>query len=198
MASTRVTTQPTTEFITLVQAKNYLRLDQTADDDYVGDIIKRARHQCELMTGYALYTQTLLSVVETDPYQFGPFSGIHSTQLRITLPYAPVQSIAHLFYESDSNVWTEQVDLTVFNIDYDDLPCSIILGTGQRLDAKMTPEGVFRFKVAYVAGFTAVEGAPPNIIQAMYMYLNVYYSNRDNAAEEATACNLLMQERIWQ
>lgn len=194
--TTRVITQATSEPITRVQAKNYLRVDFTTDDSLIDDCITRARKMCEQTTGLALAPQTLLSIVETDSNIRGAFSGARTSVPFLYLPYSPVSSVTAISYETDRNIYTD-TDVTNFSIDYESKPCNLVLNKGVELQAMPTQYGTYKFKVTYVAGFTSLYDIPANIITAMYMYVSMFYSNRDNEEMTCAAQCLLLREKIY-
>lgn len=202
--TTQVTTQPSTEPIALADAARYLRIDYTADNSFITSCIQRARRKCEDITGLRMYTQVNKSVVETDKYVHGRFSGIvydsyndrYNAPIRLYLPYSPVTSISSISYESDFNVWTS-IDPVNFNIDYDDLPCSFVLQRGIELHAMLTEQGTYRFKVVYTVGYTDITAISPTIIDAMYKLMASYYTNRDDTCTNSAAIEMLLSEKIY-
>lgn len=70
-----VLTPPSAEPITLTQAKAYLRVDFTDDDQVISDIITRARVRCETVTGRAFCTQQIQEVFTIERPPGGEVSG---------------------------------------------------------------------------------------------------------------------------
>lgn len=64
------TALPTTEPVSLAQAKNYLRLDAgfVSDDAWIGDLVTSAREHIEKVTGRALAQRTFRQVMDSMPY----------------------------------------------------------------------------------------------------------------------------------
>ena len=86
----KVSTAPSSEPITLAEAKLYLRVDTTADDALITALITAARETVERYTSRALVTQTITQVLDCFP-GFGFRLAVH-----------PVQSITSITYK-DSN-----------------------------------------------------------------------------------------------
>lgn len=73
--SYKVTVPPTTEPVSLQEAKDWLRVDWTADDALLSTLISRARSLCEGVTHRALATQTIQHVETIERPEGGELSG---------------------------------------------------------------------------------------------------------------------------
>ena len=75
-----ISTIGTTEPITLAEAKNYLRINNTQDDDYITDLIINARKECErFLNSDILAKQRSIYFADLDD--------------AINLPYAPIATV---------------------------------------------------------------------------------------------------------
>jgi len=85
-------TAPIKEPISVVDAKNHMRVDTSADDALIASYIKAARKKCESYSGLALITQSIDMYLDTWPS--GP----------VWLPKPPLQSITSWkYYDEDDN-----------------------------------------------------------------------------------------------
>lgn len=83
MMRTEITTTPV-PIVTLAEAKTWLRVDHTADDDLIEDvIIPAAQRRIEMATGLMLSAGTEVKV---------EYTGIESA-MYVDLPFAPVTSV---------------------------------------------------------------------------------------------------------
>lgn len=88
MYEVSITSEPTSEPVTLTELKSHLRVDSSLDDTELGDKLSEARKSIEQMTNRAFFTQTrTLS-----------FSHFDYRTDRIYLPGAPVASISSVTY----------------------------------------------------------------------------------------------------
>lgn len=68
MAGLTIETQPTNEPVTITQAKNFLRIDDTDDDLLVLALIQAAREACEVFTGRSFCNKGYLMTLDSFPY----------------------------------------------------------------------------------------------------------------------------------
>lgn len=102
--SLTLVTAPTTEPLTLQQAKNHLRLDHDEDDSLLRNLITTAKAYVEGQTHRALITQTWDYAID-----YGWPYGAHGRSIR--LPLNPVASITSISYvDSSGNSQTLAAD----------------------------------------------------------------------------------------
>jgi hypothetical protein len=68
MAGIIVQNQPTAEPVTLQQAKNFLRVSITDDDDLIGFLITAAREACETFCSRSLAVKSYIQTMDSFPY----------------------------------------------------------------------------------------------------------------------------------
>ena len=166
MASNELVTAATSEPITATEAKLYLKVDDTADDDLIDDQIAAARSLCESLTGRRFIDTTMrLSL-----------SGWPSDDV-IVLPSSPLSSVT-----------------TVKYIDTDGVLTTLAEGTDYQVSKKSTPGRVKPFygtywpalrldfdpvQVTYVAGYSATAASVPDQIkQAIKWVIGHMYAAR--------------------
>ena len=154
---------PSIEPITLSEAKTFLRVDGSAEDTLLGDMIKAVRIAAEDATGKSLITQSWkITYADHAPCD-------------VPLPYGPVQSVTSV------KCFSEAGEETTMNAElYHVHPA------GERLVLETVVSG-HRIEVVYVAGFgDAATDVPMNIRQGMLIHLLHLYAQRDTiAAPEA-------------
>lgn len=164
-----VTTPPTTEPISLAEAKLQCRvLSGVLDDDALLAIyIAAARQEAEQKTGRALLTQTITEYFPT-------WSGCYE------LAVYPVQSITSVSYIPDGA--TDYTPLTADTHYFTDLisaPAQVQHPNGFAYPALSERPNPVR--ITYVAGNTQASDVPPTIRQAMLLLIAAYYEHREDA-----------------
>ena len=155
MQSTTITDRPG-PCITLAEARAWLRLDHTADDSLLSDIIiPGAQDKLEQATGLCLSGDTLV-VVEVSA---------DSNDGEIHLPFAPFDEII-------------DIELSDVSIAADDYTI-----TGGSLYPVLNVSAGLKCKIEYLAGFTTgngynVAGIPPALKVAVLMQTAYDYENR--------------------
>lgn len=114
MTAFKLTVPPSVEPVSLADAKLQARIDTTADDALVTDLIIGARQWVEQYTGRALITQTWQlwldlwpGAVEKwwDGVRDGPVTGLDDIST-ITLPRAPLQGVNSVQYFDNTDTAT--------------------------------------------------------------------------------------------
>lgn len=173
----QVITHPTTEPITLQQAKDHLKVDVSDDDDLINVLITAARQSAEQYTNRAILTQTVEEF-------FKCFEDIR-------LQRNPVQSVTSVTYTD-----TEETNQTWSDTDYSLFltaePAKILLKTGKSFPTDVV-DRANAVKVTYVAGWTQASDVPKPIIQAMLLMIAKWYDNRaDSVKKLPTASQYLL------
>ena len=102
-----ITSEPSSEPVTLTEMKAHLRVDHSLDDTELNSKISEARKAVEGRTNRAFFTQTRALY----------FDYFNHAENKILLPGAPVASITSVVYvdvNGDSQTWTSsEYDLRV-------------------------------------------------------------------------------------
>jgi uncharacterized phiE125 gp8 family phage protein len=160
---------PAVEPLSLAEAKVWLRVDTTSDDDVIGALIASARLVVEALVRRVLVAQTWRIALDS-----APASGF-------LLPISPVRSIAAVrVFPLAGPAQTLPADM--YALDQD-------LGTG-RLVFNMTPPSPGRlrdgFEIDFVAGFSdTAAGVPAPLRQAMRILIARWYENRGDVEADA-------------
>ena len=147
------TVVPTAEVVTLVEAKNYLRVDYNEDDDLIEALINTAQTRLEQYAGVAMTPRTLKVVAYVDSF--------------IELPYVPTNIISKVEYW-DNATWVEmQIG------DYE------ILGeTTKKIYMTSIYQNEFRF--TYTCGYTTT---PQTMKTALLKMVSDLYEYRESSVE---------------
>lgn len=160
---------PAVEPLSLAEAKTWLRVDTTADDDVIGALIASARLVVEALVRRVLVAQTWRIALDQ-----APASGF-------VLPLSPVRSITAIrVFPLAGPAQTLSAD--IYALDQD-------LGTA-RLLFNATPPAPGRlrdgFEIDLVAGFSDTPaGVPAPLRQAMRILIARWYENRGDVEADA-------------
>ena len=155
----RLVTAPASEPVTLAQAKTFLRVEHTADDEAITRAITVARQAAEQYLRTALLSQTW------------DYSVANPAPTKIHLPFGPAQSISSITLTTEAgatstmNTANYRLSVSGFSVLFDPPVCI----------EKMT--------VRYVAGIaTTVADIPLAIVQGILHHIAVMMENRDGTA----------------
>jgi len=168
--SLKEVTLSTTPLFTTAEAKDFLKVDTTADDTLIDNLIKAATESCQIYTNqYFLNT-----VVE--------WSEIY------TLYKSPVSSITHIKYY-DSNDTEQTWADTNYILDDVSKPARIGLAVDATLPS--LSDRINAVHVKYTVGYgTASTDVPDGIKQAVLLTLGNWYENRQTVITGRTATEL--------
>lgn len=163
----RLVTPPTSEPVTLEQAKAHCRVVVPDDDALLIDLISFARDYVEDQTGVCFLTQTWEQTLDNFPYMNQP----------IDLLRWPVQSITSLVYtdaQGDSFTW----DPSNYLINKTSKPPRIA-PVFAKFWPLLTLQTLANVTITMVAGFTDVANLPFRYRQALLMVIAHWYENRE-------------------
>lgn len=165
MTSLTLLTPPATEPVTLVEAKQHLRMDTTSDDALITNLIVAARLLAELWTGRSLITQTWLMRLDA-----APVSNF------VRLPKAPLQSVSFIKTYDDADVASVFAASNYF-VDTASAPSRVILRLGASWPSvARTANG---FELQFVAGYGPNgSDVPAPIRQGLLMHIARLYAQR--------------------
>jgi uncharacterized phiE125 gp8 family phage protein len=164
---------PAIEPVALADAKRWLKLETSDDDDVVGALITAARLMLEAQIRRMLITQTWRLIYDRWP-----------NGRLIKIPLAPFQSLTAMRVY-DVNGAAQAVNASLYHLDSAPDLARIIFGAPQPNPGR-NDAGI---ELDVVVGYGATpESVPEPLRQAIRMIVTGWYENRGDAgAEEATA-----------
>lgn len=162
----RLQTAPTSEPVTLADAKNHLRVDIDDDDALIAGLIVAAREEFENQADKTLFTTTYRLVLDTFPHSY-----------IISLPRPPLVSVASLVYTLD-----DDTDVTLPTSDYfvdtNAWPGRVVLRDGYNWPSVTLRESS-AVVITYTAGYASTANIPQRYKQAILLLVGHWYENRE-------------------
>ena len=158
--------EPEEEPLSLADAKLFLRLDHSADDALVTELVRAARRHVEALTARRLVTQTWRLVLD-----HWPDDGV------VHLPIAPVMAV-------------EAARLRAANGAETVLDTSAWVLNGQRLHVPVRPSALRPFagiEIDLIAGYGGAEDVPPGLVQAIRLLVAHWYEHRADALPDGAS-----------
>lgn len=158
-------TPPTSEPVTLTEAKAHLRVSTSSEDTPIGLMITAAREYVELYTGVSLMTRTWALTL-------GAFAD------PIELPRGPVASIDAVEYV-DANGDPQTIDAADYELDVASTPAQLV-----RADGFSWPElgaTANAVTVTYTAGMDTFPTEFTDLKLAILLMIGHFYLNREAA-----------------
>lgn len=162
----QITTGPSLEPVTAVEAKKQLRVEHNDEDDLIQHLISVARRKVEQETGRLLLSQTVN--VRWDSW---PACGY------LSLPYYPVSSVTHVKY-LDENGALQTWASSNYSTDLYGMEARIVPNPDAYIpDVGDYPNAV---QVEYVAGAAAIGDVPAELKHAILVELTMLYERRED------------------
>lgn len=161
----KLITAPTTEPVSITEAKLHLRVDHSDEDTLITNLIKVAREMAEDATWRALFTQTWELRLDDWP------------TLPLKLPKAPLQSIASIKYVNESGV-EATVANTVYEADTYSEPGRLCFKKDQQWPS-VTLYGQGGVRIQFVCGWASTAAIPYKIKAGMLLAIGHLYENRE-------------------
>lgn len=162
--TTRRTTLPSTEPITLAEAKLHLRVDVTDSDAYITTLIKVARNACEERLERAIPSSGWTLTLDKFP-------------TAIKLEYPPVISVASVSYIDTAGV-VQTLASSEYIVDIISEPGYIVPAVDKSWPD--TQDRINAVIVVYTAGYATV---PTPLTQWMLLAIGDMFANRERSAE---------------
>ena len=184
--------KPTSEPISLAEAKSHLRVDDTADDEFITSLIQVARERVEDYTRRAIITQTWDYVLQDWP-----------DDDYITLPLGNLTSVTSVKYKDEDGTETTLTVTTDYLVECNGPELGrIVLPT----DVSWPTDDLYPsnpITIRYVCGWASASLVPGRIKAAIKMILSYLYEMRGEPVlgqtvyENNMAEMLLYPMRLW-
>jgi hypothetical protein len=190
MSGLQVTTQPVQEPISLQEAKEYLRVDDSTDERIVRPFIETARRIAEEHLGRTLMTTTYTFYVDgydelADPLWEGVRTGAFLNYYKnfINLPMCPIQSVTSVSTFDDSDNETTMA-ASRYYVDNVREPSRIVLRQGETFPTALRVANAI--KVVFVAGYANSYAVPEPVRMGMLQHIAFLYEHRGDMYEAAS------------
>jgi len=177
MRAYEVTVANTTQLITTANAKLFLKVDTSDDDDIIDSLVKAATESAQEYTNRFFLETTLTQYGTT-------FADIKN------LFKSPVSDITHIiYYDADDSAQT--LATSVYQVTPAIEPSTIMLKVDQSYPDVADREDavLIKYKVGYG---TATTDVPYAIIQAVYLTIGHWYQNRQEVVVGRIATEIPM------
>tara|TARA_R110002012_G_scaffold55882_1_gene142598 strand:+ start:2779 stop:3357 length:579 start_codon:yes stop_codon:yes gene_type:complete len=173
--SLKVNTLATNPLFTTAEAKDFLKVDTTADDTLIDNLIKAATQSCEEYTNQ-YFMDTLVTQYSDNWMEF------------YRLYKSPVSSLTHIKYY-DSTDTLQTLAASNYILDNASKPARIGLAVDGELPT--LADRINAVEVKYTVGYgTASTDVPDGIKQAVLLTLGNFYENRQTVITGRTATEL--------
>ena len=201
--SLRLKTAPATEPITLTEAKLFLRVDASTEDDLITTMITAARQLAEEYTMRAFITQTWNLWLDHFPSNVRErwWDGVvtasekilQAGQPIIAIPRPPLVSITHVkTYNIEGTAST--FSSSSYTVDTYGQPGRVILNTGSVWPVSLRDNQAI--DVEFVCGYGAASAVPAAIKHAIYIIIANMYECRTSSEIPAGALRLLQPYKV--
>jgi len=170
-----VDTAATTAILTTAEAKTHLKVDTTADDDYIDNLISAATESAQIFTNRYFINSTIIQYGDT-------WSDI------ATLFKSPVSSVDEItYYDSDNSL--ETLATSVYLTDVNHQPARIGLKPNQSFPS--LADRISAVIVEYTVGYgSSAANVPEGIKEAVLLTVGNLYENRQEVVVGRIATEL--------
>lgn len=192
----RITTNPESEPVSLMEMKRYLRIDDNSDDIVLSDQIMEARRFIEDQIGLAFISQSWRLALDQWPAGGEAWwDGVREMSITelyrsnvlqsVTLPRWPLVSITSVTtYDEDSNATAITV-ANVFDVDTYRTPGRITLKRGQTWPVALRANNAI--EIVYVAGYANAAAVPMTMKRAVRQLAAFMYNHRGDDCDASQA-----------
>ena len=175
MAKSFSFTASTTAILTTAEAKQHLKVDTTADDSYIDDLVQAATESAQVFTNRFFISTTITQ------------HGDKWCDLAVLFK-SPVSSTLHIkYYDSDNTIQT--LSPSVYTTDLTHNPARVGLSPNQSFPA--LADRISAVECKYIVGYgAAASDVPTAIKQAVLLTCGNWYENRQEVVVGRTATEL--------
>lgn len=178
-----IKTPPVSEPVSLIEAKNYLRISDNDDDPLINSLVTAIRQKAENWTRRLLITQTWTLWMDSVP-----------DRKTIIIPHSPLQSVNHIkSYDSIDAV--SIFDSSNYLVDSVSTPGRIGLKENQTWPNDL--RRINALEIEFVAGFGDEFSVPESIKQGILQWVKLLFANKSKLYEsDESTSGLLEMNRI--
>jgi hypothetical protein len=208
MAGLVLVTPPATEPVTLGEAKVFARIEHTAEDGLITNLITAARKRCEDWRGQSFVTQTWDFFLDFFPtwangYVFDGFTPIGAQPgvgfpaannwraMPIILPRPPLQSVMFIKY-TPFNAGPVTMDPATYQVDASNILAPRVVPNFDRMWPTDLLQSVNGVNVRFVAGY--LPDVPEQISLAIKQLVAFWFVNRDATGTIPESVDALLSE----
>ena len=172
MSTIKTVTAPTTEPVSLAEARLHLKVDTDDDNALISSLITASRETAEVFTGRALATQVLEYILDGFPTEADT----------INIPRPPLEELTSIKYRNWQGQEVEW-DGQNYVVDGESMPARVTLAYGKYFP-DFTPYPVSSVRIRFTAGYKS--GGPDSlkmpeqINQALKLLIGHFYENRES------------------
>lgn len=164
---TQLVSEPSIEPVSLVEAREHLRVTHTDEDALIAGLITAARVTVETITRRSFITQTWKLYLDRFPASRG-----------IRLPHTPVQSVSHIKYYDEDGI-QQTFPASDYWLDAVSAPARLSLKESKDWE-DTEADRLNAVEIQYVAGYgSAPSQVPAPIRHAMKLLVAHLYENPD-------------------
>lgn len=192
----QLVTAPTSEPVTLDEAKLHLRVDFDDDDTLITSLISAAREVVEGKIRRSVFTQTWCMTLDQFPYPTETltkspsqrdnylFPSLYYSYYAIELPRSQVTSVTSILFKNQDGS-TVTYDPSNYAVDVSSDPARIVPVNGATWPYvdNYLPGSI---AITFVAGLWDSATCPASIKQAMLLLLGHWYANREAVSAKVT------------
>lgn len=173
--SLTVNTASSVALLTTAEAKTHLKVDVSADDTLIDNLITAATQSCEIFTN-RYFTDTVVTQYSDN------WNGINN------LYKSPVSSITHIkYYDSDDSLQTWASSEYILDSSYQ--PARIALAVDKSFPS--LSDRINAVEVKYTVGYgSSASDVPQAIRQAVLLCVGNWYQNRQSVVTGTIASEL--------
>lgn len=173
-----VVTEPASEPISLAEAKLFLRVDHSDEDDLISALVTASRQILEQETRRCFLATSLRATYPV-------------WEERMYLPRSPLSSVTAVKYYDDANE-LQTLSSDYYLVEDEEIQPSISLRYGYSWPT--TYSRPLPIHVEFDAGYETVPGP---IVQAMYLLIGDMYEHREAQSELKLSDNKVLDRLIW-
>jgi len=192
----RITINPESEPVSLMDVKRHLRIDDNSDDIVISDQIIEARSYIENETNVAMISQTWRLAIDRWPAggeawwdgvrEMSITELYRSNSLQSVIPPRwPLASITSITTFDEDSTPTSVTTANVFDVDTYRIPGRITLKRGQTWPIALRASNAI--EIVYVAGYANAAAVPATMKRAVKQLAAFMYSNRGDDCDPADA-----------